>query len=106
MRFSSNPASQVNGKAVERGYVNQMVIAGGGFGKISKEELALINKNVKDYISQGLSPSQALLKYKGFTLRNPEDTDKAYSFLDIGNNISEKIKPSNYESKVSELINR
>ncbi len=77
----------------------------GGASKVSEGEAKLMKQRAKTFTEMGLTPIQAIAKYKGFDIQKPEDAEFAQEYISVGDNLSDKIKPKSYEATVSKYIN-
>lgn len=85
-------------------YFNTLFNALPGGSKDNAGEVARIKEQAQKYKKEGLSPQQALLRFKWFKLADPSKADMAVEYITIGDNLLEK-KPASYETTVAKYLN-
>lgn len=100
-------SNDVGGKwyDLEKQLYDAIVAFEGGSKWVSDTEGLRIETRVKDFAKAGLSPNEAILKYKWMNISNPENQEKAFAYTTIGDNLWEWVKPKNYEMTVAKYIN-
>lgn len=84
-------------------YMNAVINGAGWASKLSDYDSKRIQAQVAGWMKDGLSPQEALLKYKGFIVKDKTNVDKAMQAYSVFSNM--KVQPTGYEAKVSNFIN-
>lgn len=67
-------------------------------------EVKRIREASDKYMKEGISPNQALLRFKWFKLTDESKADLWAEYITIGDNLG-KLKPASYETTVAKYIN-
>lgn len=86
-------------------YYNSIINTLPAGSKDNKTEQMRIKEQAQKFFNEGLSQTQAMLKYKGVIIKDPNNSELANRLIWSGDNLYSGVKPKDYENVIAKYLN-